>query len=232
MMNTHAGIILQARLGSTRLPGKALARIGSLTILEHCLARLQAGGAGEVVLATTDRREDDVLASLGRAAGARVFRGNAEDVLERIASAVARFGYEHVVRATADNPGVDIECAGRLLLALQEYGADYAIEAGLPYGSTVEAMTRDALFRAAAGADRADDREHVTPYIRRRLDEFHVVQLAAPPGLRRPELRLTVDTREDLSYMRELYRRTSQDLPSLQALIAAADAGLRLDEAA
>ncbi len=231
-MNTHAGIILQARLGSTRLPGKALARIGSRTILEHCIARLMAAGDGEVVLATTDRREDDVLAALARSLGARVFRGSEDDVLERMAGAVARFGYEYVVRATADNPAVDLDSAGRLLRALQDYGADYAIESGLPYGATVEAMTRDALFRAAAGADLESDREHVTPFIRRRLDEFHVVQLAAPRGLMRPDLRLTVDTREDLLYMRELYARAGGEMPTLSAFIAAADASLQLHEAA
>jgi spore coat polysaccharide biosynthesis protein SpsF len=221
-MNGHVGIIVQARLASTRLPGKALAPLGSRTVLEHCLQRMIAGGVGRVVLATTERPEDDALEVIASRLGVAVFRGNTNDVLERYADAVARFGFDHIVRVTADNPAVDIQAPGRLLTALREHDADYVREVGLPYGADAEAITRDALNRAAAEARTAYDREHVTTYIRKHAEDFRIVQLAAPRPLMRPDLRFTIDTRGDLLYMRDLFLRTESAMPTVRELIEVA----------
>jgi spore coat polysaccharide biosynthesis protein SpsF len=221
-MRTRAGIILQARLGSSRLQRKALAAIQGQTILEHCLRRLMFAGVAPVVLATTDRPEDQALAAVAQHLGASVFRGDADDVLGRFVAAAEAFDFDHVVRATGDNPGVDIQAPGRLLGALRLGEADYVYEQGLPYGGAVEAVTRDALVRAAREATRPDDREHVTTYVRRNTHLFYVVQLAAPAPLRRPDVRVTVDTAEDLAHVRTLFERTGHDLPSLRQLIEAA----------
>lgn len=221
-MRTRAGIILQARLGSSRLPRKALAAIAGQTILEHCLRRLMFAGVAPVVLATTDRPEDQALAAVAHHLGAAVFRGDADDVLGRFVAAAEAFDFDHIVRATGDNPGVDIQAPGRLLGALRLGEADYVCEQGLPYGGAVEAVTRDALVRAAKEATRPDDREHVTTYVRRNSDLFYVVQLAAPAPLRRPDVRVTVDTADDLAHVRTLFERTGHDLPSLRQLIEAA----------
>jgi spore coat polysaccharide biosynthesis protein SpsF (cytidylyltransferase family) len=105
--------------------------------------------------------------------------------------------------------------------------ADYVYEQGLPYGGAVEAVTRDALMRASREATRPDDREHVTTYVRRNSHLFYVVQLAAPAPLRRPDVRVTVDTAEDLAHVRTLFERTGQDLPSLRQLIEAAGRAAR-----
>jgi spore coat polysaccharide biosynthesis protein SpsF len=221
-MRTRAGIILQARLASSRLPRKALAAIAGQTILEHCLRRLMFAGVAPVVLATTDRPEDQALAAVAQHLGASVFRGDADDVLGRFVATAEAFDFDHVVRATGDNPGVDIQAPGRLLGALRLGEADYVYEQGLPYGGAVEAVTRAALVRAAKEATRPDDREHVTTYVRRNSDLFYVVQLAAPAPLRRPDVRITVDTAEDLAHVRTLFERTGHDLPSLRQLIEAA----------
>jgi spore coat polysaccharide biosynthesis protein SpsF len=222
-MRTGAGIILQARLGSSRLPGKALVTIAGQTILEHCLRRLMFAGVAHVVLATTDRPEDQQLVDVAQRLGASVFRGDAANVLGRFVAAADAFGFESIVRATGDNPGTDIQAPGRLLAALRATEADYVHEVGLPYGAAVEAVTRDALVRAAHEATHADDREHVTAYVRRNSHLFRVVQLAAPTPLRRPDVRLTVDTAEDLAHVRAIFERTGGgDLPSLRHLIEAA----------
>jgi spore coat polysaccharide biosynthesis protein SpsF len=217
------GIILQARVASTRLPGKALATIGPRSLLEHCLRRLIASGAGRVVLATTRRRDDDAVAVVADKLDVPVFRGSTDDVLERYAETAAQFGFEHIIRATGDNPCVDIDAPRRLLDALNAYDADYVSETGLPFGAGAEAMTRDALFRAAASAKDPYEREHVTPFIKRRPDEFHIALVSAPASLRRAGLRVSVDTREDLLFVRELYANAGGDMPSLTALIAAAN---------
>ncbi len=230
-MRTGAGIILQARLGSSRLPGKALATIGGQTILEHCLRRLMCAGAAPVVLATTDRPEDQALVEVASRLGASVFRGDANDVLGRFVAAADAFGFESIVRATGDNPGTDIEAPGRLLSALAAAEADYVHEQGLPYGAAVEAVTRDALVRADREATQADDREHVTAYVRRNAHLFCVLQLSAPAPLRRPELRLTVDTADDLAHVRTIFERTGTDMPSLRQLIDAGGRPVRTEVA-
>ena len=118
--------------------------------------------------------------------------------------------------------GTDIQAPGRLLAALRATEADYVHELGLPYGAAVEAVTRDALVRASHEATEADDRQHVTTYGRRNPNSFRAVQLAAPTPLRRPDVRLTVDTADDLAHVRTIFERTSGDLPPLRHLIEAA----------
>ena len=220
-MRTRAGIILQARYNSSRLPGKALEVVAGRTVLEHCLRRLIKAGVAHVVLATTWEPEDDALAIIARRVGAGVYRGDTDDVLGRFANAARFFDLDPVLRATGDNPAVDVQAPGRVLAALRLTGADYVFEAGLPHGSAVEGMTAAALHTAAALAQDPYDREHVTPFIRTNRHMFGVAKVSAPASLVRPALRLTVDTQEDLDTLRELFFRTQSDDPSLSSLIAA-----------
>lgn len=217
------GIILQARYASTRLPGKALARIGSRTLLEHSLRRLLAGDAARVVLATTTNAEDDALAAVAQRCGVAVFRGAVDDVLGRYAAAAARLGLDPVVRATADNPAVDIDAPRRVLAALAGTGADYVREDGLPIGAAVEGMTYAALCRSSMAARLPSDREHVTTYIKSQPQSFRIAAIDAPGAVHRPDMRVTVDTPADLEFVRKLFARTGDDLPSLASLIEAAE---------
>jgi spore coat polysaccharide biosynthesis protein SpsF (cytidylyltransferase family) len=221
-MRTRAGIILQARFSSTRLPGKALEPIGGCSMVERCLRRLVAGGVAHVVLATTTLFEDDALAVIAGKLGVPVFRGEVDDVLGRYVGAAEAFDLDPIIRATGDNPAVDIQAPGRVLAALRSTGADFVIEDNLPYGACVEGMTRSALSHAHMAAESAHDREHVTSFIKRRRDLFNVVYTQAPAPLARPSLHLSVDTREDLDWLRELYFRAGSSEPSLSQLIAAA----------
>jgi spore coat polysaccharide biosynthesis protein SpsF len=230
-MRSRAGIILQARMGSSRLPGKALATIGGRTILEHCVRRLLFAGVAPVALATTDRAEDDALESAARRLGALVFRGDADDVLARLVAAAGAFDFDIVVRATGDNPGTDIQAPGRLIAALRSGGADYVYEEGLPYGAAAEAVTRTALLRASNEATQLADLEHVTTYVRRNTRRFRVLRIEAPAPLRRPDVRLTVDTADDLEHVRELFERTGVDMPSLRQLIEASGRPIRREVA-
>ena len=221
-MRSRAGILLQARMASSRLPGKALLPIAGRPLLEHCLRRLVAAGVARVVLATTTREEDTVLCELAAGLGVAVYRGSDTDVLARMAEAAEAFDLDPVVRATGDNPAVDIQAPGRTLAALRDSHADYACEAGLPHGAAVEALTRQALLRAAREATSPDDREHVTTWVKRRGDLWNLASPSAPAPLRRPDVRVTVDTFDDLLHVRALFARAGGDQPSLRALIDAA----------
>lgn len=219
----RAGIILQARTGSQRLPRKVLEPVGSRPMVGQCIRRLAVRGIAPVILATTTLPEDDALAAAGADAGVDVFRGSAEDVLDRFVRCAAAFDFDVVIRATADNPAVDIEAAARLLEAMVRLGLDYVREDDLPYGAGVEGVTRQALERAALMARDAFDREHVTTFVRRRSELFRQATLAVPRPLARPDVRLTVDRPEELRQMRELYSMTTGDLPPLVTFIDAWD---------
>lgn len=223
---TSAMIILQARVSSVRLPGKVLAQIGARTLVGHCLERLLAGRAAPVMLATTERPEDDCLVALARARGVQVYRGPSADVLRRFTLAATAAGAKFVVRATADNPAVDIDAPNRVLSLLRTSGSDYACETGLPYGAAVEAITTDALLRADGLATDTRDREHVTTLVRRDSTRFSLQMAAAPALLSRPDVRVTVDTADDLAFMRAVSARLGDPVnePSLVRVIAAADA--------
>ena len=222
-MHARPGILLQARLASTRLPGKALELIEGRPLLEHCLRRLESAGVARVVLATTSLDEDSALCDLATRLGIAVYRGSDTDVLGRMAGAAQAFDLDPVVRATGDNPAVDIDAAGRVLAALNGLHADYVCEDGLPVGAAVEAVTRAALLRADREADDPGDREHVTTWVKRRSDLWNLAFPAPPVPLRRPDLRLTVDTPADLAYVRSIFARAAAEQPSLRALIGAAE---------
>jgi spore coat polysaccharide biosynthesis protein SpsF len=220
-------VLLQARMGSVRLPGKSLMPIVGRSLVAHCVTRLARAAAGRVVVATSTQPEDDALAAESAMAGAEVFRGDAADVLGRMWGAAAMTEATHLVRATADNPAVDPDSIVRLLAAVRGARLDHAVEDGLPYGTTVEVISAGALRAAAARATASDDREHVTPYIRRAANGFKCAIVEAPRAIRRPDLRFTVDTRTDLDYMRRVFRRAGcvgTTFTSLAELIAAADA--------
>jgi spore coat polysaccharide biosynthesis protein SpsF len=219
----RTGIILQARMGSTRLPGKVLARIGRRSVLEHCVRRLERSGY-PVVVATTDRGEDDIVDRTARELGAGVYRGAVDDVLRRFIDAATAFGFTEVIRATADNPFVDMGAAPRASTARLRASADHAIECGLPIGAAVEAVSLDALTRAHELASDPYDREHVTSLIRRD-PRFRALRAVAPGLMRRGGLRLTVDTPEDLAVAREIHAELGggDDLVELPEVIQAAE---------
>lgn len=219
-----AAVILQARMGSTRLPGKVLAPVGRWSMLEHCVRRLRASGY-PVVVATTTADADDAVARESGRVGADVFRGDETDVLARYRAAARAFGITHVVRATADNPFVDGDGVHRTLQFVERVGADHVIECGLPVGAAVEAVTLDALDRAAALITDPYDREHVTSFVRRDA-RFKALRAVATGAIRRPGLRLTVDTPEDLAFVRQVHADLGEPdtVVPLAAVIAAADA--------
>lgn len=224
-MSDRMAILLQARMGSTRLPGKSLAPIEGQSMLARCVERLQARSELPVVLVTTTQPEDDVLVVHAGRLDIQVVRGPADDVLGRYVQAVTSLDLVACVRATADNPAVDMDAPRRAIELLKRTGAGYVLEHGLPYGAGVEAVSGAALRYADLLATEPYDREHVTPLLRRDR-RFVAIDALAPGALRRPELRLSVDTAEDLEAMRRLYAAVgAESAPRpVAAFIAAADA--------
>ncbi len=203
-MTGTVAIVLQARVGSSRLPGKALAPIEGRSLLSRCVERLRARSSLPVVLATTTAAEDDVLVVEAARLDIQVVRGSVDDVLGRYVQAATTLGLTALVRATGDNPVTDLDAPRRVLDLLLRTNAGHVVEHGLPHGAAVEAISCAALRYAAVIASDPYDREHVTPILRRDK-RFVSIDALAPGWARRPDLRFTVDTAEELEYVRQLY---------------------------
>jgi spore coat polysaccharide biosynthesis protein SpsF len=195
-------------MGSTRLPGKVLMPIRGRSILERAIRRLRAAPViDEVAVLTTCLREDDAIVEESHKLGAWVHRGPELDVLARFQEAADKFHPEIIIRATADNPLIDIGSIERIVGALCSNRLDLCMEGGLPYGAATEALTAKALAKAHRLAREAHHREHVTLYMKEHAEEFCLSFLVPPDFLRHPQIRLTVDTVEDFMFMDQLICR-------------------------
>lgn len=200
--------IVQARMTSTRLPGKILADLAGAPMLERQLSRMQrATTLDDVMIATTTNASDDPVIALCDRLGISTFRGSEEDVLSRYAGAAASSQADIVVRITADCPLLDGEVVDRVVRALRADGTDYAsntLTRTYPRGLDVEVLTREALDRTAAAAKSKPAREHVTWFIHTECPESFTRSSVAA-DVDGSDLRWTVDTPEDLAMVRAVY---------------------------
>ncbi len=190
-------IVLQARMGSSRLPGKVLRDLGGTTVLDLMIDRL-VDLPHELVIATSTRSIDDPIEAFARRKGVRIARGSENDVLGRFADAAAPSSPDHVVRLTGDCPFVDPAIVSDVVATHLSANADYTSNTLLrtfPDGLDVEVMRFEALQTAAAEARALDEREHVTPFFARHPDRFTLAAHLGPFDLE--DERWTVDTQED-----------------------------------
>ena len=213
--------LIAARMGSSRLPGKALAPVGETTLLGLLLQRLRAvRGLDEIVLATTVLPEDDALESWAEQQGLAVHRGDAEDVLGRLVGAVDAHPADRVVEVLGDNPFVPPALVEATLARLEESGAEFVSTATneLPHcppelprfaiGIRVQAFRADCLRRACAATMNPDDREHATRFIVSHPGEFSLGYLPAAGSwavANRPEWTLAVNHDRNLELVRKLH---------------------------
>lgn len=228
-------VVIQARTGSTRLPGKVLADVAGKPLLARVAERSQRmERADEVVVATSTSPRDDAIAALCAERGWACFRGSEEDVLDRYYRAAVRHGAAHVVRVTADCPFLCPHQADRVVERHLETGSDYAHNitvwgSGMPLGTGVEIFTFAALERSWREGHEPHHREHVDEYVGDHPELFHMERVKAPTELHRPKLRLTVDTPEDLELTRQVYTRLA-DPVELGDVIALLDESPELVE--
>ena len=198
--------VIQARMGSTRLPGKSMAPIrGRPLVLWTVRSVERIAGLDGLVLAVTDEADDDELVELLLANGQRVHRGPVLDVLSRCWDAVAPADPDIVIRQTGDNPFADPVVMAGQVKRLVEGGFDYVGTAGWPLGIAAEVARSEALATAYREAATAAEREHVMPFLYSRPQRFKVGALA--PGTPPPPGRFTVDTSADLEFARAVAER-------------------------
>jgi spore coat polysaccharide biosynthesis protein SpsF len=201
--------IIQARMGSSRLPGKVLADIHGQTMLWRVVQRTQAAETlDDVVVATTTEAADDAIAAFCEEHGARCFRGSEDDVLDRYYQAAIRHNAHAIVRITSDCPLIDPEIIDKTVRAFLGEQADYAsntVVRTYPRGLDTEVVTFKALELVWREAHQSYQRAHVTPYIYENPRRFRI--LSVPGHEDYSAYRWTVDTLEDLAFVRAVYSR-------------------------
>ncbi|WNK01388.1 glycosyltransferase family protein [Thalassospiraceae bacterium LMO-JJ14] len=206
---SRAVAVVQARLGSTRLPGKVLMDLNGRSVLGRVLERcLAIPGIAAVVCATTDDENGALVAAEAENCGAFAFRGSEADVLDRMVGAARTQAADIVLRVTADCPAIDPEVCGAVLRLLQDTGAAYAtnnMPPSWPHGLDVEAMRMVDLEESWRTAHDPDTREHVTLDLRSR-DGVSRVNLLGPGG-DATDHRWTLDTADDLRFFQTLFTR-------------------------
>lgn len=199
--------IIQARMGSSRFPGKVLKDIDGQTMLERVIGRVRrAKKISRIVVATTTLSEDKMIVKECQKLGVDYFPGSELDVLDRFYQTWRAFGGNSVVRITSDCPLIAPEIIDQVISEFELHDVDYAsnaLESHGIRGFDVEVMTTSALETAWREADQPHCRVHVTPYIYQNPDRFHLLEI--PLGLGNHRFRLTVDTSEDMLLIRSIY---------------------------
>lgn len=219
-------IVIQARTGSTRLPGKVLADVGGVPLLHMLVERLRTTKlGGPILVATTDLPADDAVAELALARGARVFRGHPTDVLARFQDAARAEGAEVIVRISADSPFLDGDSVDDVMTVFAAGGADIVQNhrrPGWPIGTAIEIFSTATLERLASHARDARVREHVTLYAYEHPAEYTTDWVKPAPLVSAPGVSLVVDDAEDLERARRIQAQLgARDRPLAEVVAVA-----------
>lgn len=215
--------IIQARMASTRLPGKILLDLAGRPLLERVVLRAKkARQVDMVVVATTESPGDDKTVEECRRMGVASFRGSEVDVLDRFYRAAGAFDAGAIVRLTADCPLLDPQVIDRVVGIFHSGDFDYVsntLEPTYPDGLDTEVFSRAALEQAWREAALSSEREHVTPYIWKHPELFRLANVRNDPDLH--EMRWTVDEPEDLELARRIYENfDAESVFAMQDIVA------------
>ncbi|QLH05762.1 cytidylyltransferase domain-containing protein [Nitrosopumilus ureiphilus] len=203
------GCIIQARIGSSRLPGKTLMKLDKKnTVLDFVINQLSYSKLIEtIVIATTDLKEDDVIEIFAKNLNINIFRGNSNDVVDRYFQCAKKFSIDTIVRITADNPLIDPNIIDLVIDEYCDKKCDFAtntLHRTFPYGTEVEVFSFEVIEKTWFNAKKPSEREHVTPFIRDPQNKFYLVNVENYEDL--SKIRYTVDRREDLKLIKEIIK--------------------------
>ncbi|CUI16639.1 Acylneuraminate cytidylyltransferase [Candidatus Protochlamydia naegleriophila] len=213
-------IFVQARMGSTRLPGKILQPVFGKPLLKYIVERLrEVKNADEIVVLTTTEASDDIVEDFCQKEGVACFRGSENDVLERYYQAALQRRPDAIVRVTADCPLIDPEIVDAVIDAFKRESPaiDYisnSLKRTYPRGLDVEIFSFEALKKAYQLAIKPEEREHVTVYLYRHPELFKLKNMAHHPSL--SQYRWTVDTQEDFTLIRLILEHLYPDNPTFR----------------
>ena len=204
--------ILQARMGSTRLPGKIVTEICGQPMLLRILERVEKSVLlDRVVVATSESDRDDLVEQLVCDHGYQIWRGSEDNVLERFYECAKRYKADIIVRLTGDNALIDAGIIDEGISYFKNHAYDYVFyREGLPVGMAIEIFSYDALNIAYENATDSQCLEHVTPYLYRNPQLFRVRRVPCA-GQDQSQLRWTMDTEEDKKLILDIYEHLYQD---------------------
>lgn len=211
---TRVVAVVQARMGSQRFPGKMLAKLGERDLLSWVLTRVcDAKQLDRVVLATSDSRDDDQLANAAASFDVLVVRGSQNDVLDRFVQSAKVSQADFVVRVCADNPFVAAEEIDRLVVAHKSDNYDYScnhqqkLNNRYADGFGAEILSTALLNDIADLTTQQSHREHVTSYIWDNAAKFKIQAVTAPAELAFPEIKLDIDTPQEMQQLDEFVKK-------------------------
>ncbi|PTV93026.1 spore coat polysaccharide biosynthesis protein SpsF [Halanaerobium saccharolyticum] len=209
MKSNKIGVIIQARMGSTRLPGKVMKDLKEKAVLWHDIQRIkQSELIDEIIIATTTKKQDQIIYEKALEWGVKAFRGSEEDVLKRYYEAAAKNSVETVVRITSDCPLIDPKVVDEIIAYYNENNYTLVTNAGsdlknrtYPRGLDTEAFSFKVLEEAYNKAEKKHQREHVTPFIYENYDDIYYYKNEKDLS----GYRLTLDTKEDYELIKAIY---------------------------
>jgi len=216
------GCIVQARMGSSRLPGKVMQKIdNNYTVLDYVIKQLKSSEKIErILVATTILDEDDIICEHLFSQKIEFFRGSSEDVLDRYFQCAKKFNIDTIIRITADNPLIDPNIVDLVVDKYKNQKCDFATNAihrTFPYGTEVEVFSFETLEKAWKNAKKPSEREHVTPFIRDPQNKFRLVNIERQDDL--SHLRYTIDRIEDLKLVKEIVKNIHAKPISLKHIL-------------
>ena len=205
------GCIIQARMGSSRLPGKVLMNSGNgMPLLYYVINQLRhCSKVKNLVIATTTNQEDDEIEKFADNNSVDVFRGNEKDVLDRYFQCAKKYSFSTIVRITADCPLIDPQIVDKVIEQFFSGNYDFAtntLTRTFPIGTDVEVFSFSALKRTWESAQLPSEREHVTPYLRNERN-FKIINVQNDKNI--SSLRLTVDRIEDFELIKQILKNIS-----------------------
>jgi spore coat polysaccharide biosynthesis protein SpsF len=206
-------LIIQARMGSSRLPGKVLKSLGNTVELDYVVSRCRRfPEVAEVIVATSVLSQDDEIADWCKQNSVVCYRGSEDDVLDRYYSCAKLYHPDYVIRVTADCPFIDYELAGQMVAAMREHPCDIVrLEGELPRGLASEIVSFSALEHMYTHGKESRHREHVTYYAYEFPEKFTSTAITVPDSLRHPQLRITLDTEEDYALLTAIANQFTGD---------------------
>lgn len=208
-MSSRICATIEARMTSTRLPGKVLLDAAGKPMLERMIERVKrVPSLDGIVIATTINACDDPIVELAQRLEVGIFRGSEDDVMSRVLGAAQTHGVDVIVELTGDCPVIDPALIERVIEAYLASGADYCsniLTRSYPIGMDTQVFGTDILADAFSRTDDPSDREHVSLFIYRHPELYRLHNVIADPRHNRPDLRLTLDTPEDLRLLRSVF---------------------------
>ena len=208
-VNNSYGIIIQARMNSSRLPGKVLKDIIGKPMLQRQIERLIVGSNIPVVVATSNQISDNPIYSLCSEIGIKCFRGSLNNVVLRFLECAKTMKFKYIIRVGGDDPLIDPDCCNELLRLHKKAGGDFLYashEDGWPYGCAAELISKNSLEKIIDNTSDKIYLEHTIPYLLDNPHFFKTIRVKGPLNLNGKDLRLSVDYPEDLELIREVFK--------------------------